>query len=95
VHVTAAHITTLITHAATDTNLVAQGYNLKRVSTHSLRAPGAMALKLQGVDDSLIMKIGRSMGLTFLTYIHSQISALNTGLATKMATRIHFINVAG
>jgi hypothetical protein len=54
-----------------------------------------MALKLQGVDDSLIMKIGRWTGLTFLTYIHSQIGALNTGLATKMASRIHFINVAG
>jgi hypothetical protein len=37
-----------------------------------------MALKLQGVDDSLIMKIGRWTGLTFLTYIHSQIGALNT-----------------
>jgi hypothetical protein len=57
---------------------------------------GAMALKLQGIDDSLIMKIGRWTGLTFLTYIHSQqIGALNTGLATKMAKRVHFINVAG
>jgi hypothetical protein len=53
-----------------------------------------MALKLQGVDDSLIMKIGRWTGLTFLTYIHSQIGALNTGPAAKMATCIHFINVA-
>jgi hypothetical protein len=95
VHVTAAHITTLITQAATDTNLVAQGYDLKQVSTHSLRTPGAMALTLQGVDDSLIMKIGCWTGLTFLTYIHSQIGALNTGLTTKMATRIHLINVAG
>ncbi len=95
VHITAPHITTLITQAATNTNLVAQGYDLKRVSTHSLRASGAMVLKLQGVHDSLIMKIGRWMGLTFLTYIHSQIGAPNTGLATKMATRIHFINDAG
>ena len=76
------------------TNLVAQGYDLKRVSTHSLRASGAMALKLQGVDDSLIMKLGRWTGLTFLTYIHSQIGALNTGLATRMAVRVHFVNVA-
>jgi hypothetical protein len=37
-----------------------------------------MALKLQGVDDSLIMKIGQWTGLTFLTYIHAQIGALNT-----------------
>jgi hypothetical protein len=94
-HVVASNITALIHQAALETNLVAQGYDLKRVSTHSLRASGAMALKLQGVDDSLIMKLGRWTGLTFLTYIHSQIGALNTGLATKMAVRVHFINVAG
>jgi hypothetical protein len=57
VHVVASNVTSLIQHAAIETNLVAQGYDLKRVSTHSLRASGAMALKLQGVDDSLIMKI--------------------------------------
>jgi hypothetical protein len=54
-----------------------------------------MALKLQGVDGSLIMKFGRWIGLTFLTYIHSQIGALNTGLATKMAAHLYFINIAG
>jgi hypothetical protein len=52
-----------------------------------------MALKLQGEADSTIMKIGRWSGTTFLTYIHSQIGAINAGLATRMATRIHFINV--
>jgi hypothetical protein len=93
VHVLASHVTALIHRAALDTNLTQQGYDLKRVGTHSLRASGAMALKLQGVDNSLIMKIGRWTGLTFLTYIHSQIGALNTGLAQRMATRIHFINV--
>jgi hypothetical protein len=94
-HVVAANITALVHQAASDTNLVAQGYDLKRIGTHSLRASGAMALKLQGVEDSLIMKIGRWTGLTFLTYIHSQIGALNTGLAQRMAIRIHFINVSG
>jgi integrase len=94
-HVAAPNITALVHQAARDTNLASQGYDLKRVSTHSLRASGAMALKLQGVDDSLIMKIGRWTGLTFLTYIHSQIGALNTGLAQRMATRVHFVNVAG
>jgi hypothetical protein len=94
-HVVAAHITALIKQAAIDTNLVAQGYDIQRVSTHSLRASGAMALKLQGVDDTLIMKLGRWTGLTFLTYIHSQIGALNTGLAQRMTIRISYINVAG
>jgi hypothetical protein len=95
IHVIAPNVTALIHLAATDTHLVAQGYELRRIGTHSLRASGAMALKLQGVDDSLIMKIGRWTGLTFLTYIHAQIGALNTGLAHRMATRIHFVNVAG
>ena len=54
-----------------------------------------MALKLQGVADSTIMKIGRWTGLTFLTYIHSQIGALNVGLADLMTTQVTFINVAG
>jgi hypothetical protein len=94
-HVVASNVTDLVHHTAQDTNLVAQGCDLKRVSTHLLRASGAMALKLQGIDDSLIMKIGRWTGLTFLTYIHLQIGALNTGLATQMTVCVHFINVAG
>jgi hypothetical protein len=40
-----------------------------------------------------IMKIGRWSCLTFLTYIHTQIGALNVGLAERMAIRVHFINV--
>ena len=94
IHVLDSNVTRLVHQAAADMNLVAQGYELRQIGTHSLRASGAMALKLQGVDDSLIMKIGRWTGLTFLTYIHSQIGALNTGLASRMATRIHFVNVA-
>jgi hypothetical protein len=35
-HITEAHITALVHQAVMDTNLVAQGYELKRVSTHSL-----------------------------------------------------------
>jgi hypothetical protein len=54
-----------------------------------------MALKLQSVDNLLIMRIGQWMRLAFLTYIHYEIGALNTGLVTKMATHIQFINVAG
>jgi hypothetical protein len=68
---------------------------MSRIGTHSLRASGAMALKLQGVSNSTIMKISRWTGLTFLTYIHAQIGALNAGLSQQMATRIHFVNVGG
>jgi hypothetical protein len=93
-YVRAQNVTDLVKLAARATNLVAQGYDLKRVGTHSLRASGAMALKLQGTADTTIMRIGRWRGLTFMTYIHSQIGALNVGLATRMARRVHYINVA-
>jgi hypothetical protein len=94
VHIIAPDVTALVHQAANDTNLVAQGYAIRRIGTHSLQTLGTMALKLQGVDDSLIMKIGHWTGLTFLTYIHAQIGALNTGLTQRMATQIHFVNVA-
>jgi hypothetical protein len=94
-HVIAKNVKALVHRAAVETNLPAQGYDQNRIVTHLLRASGAMVLKLQGTDNSLIMKIGRWTGLTFLTYIHAQIGALNTGLAQRMSTRIHFVNVAG
>lgn len=93
IHVLSGDITRLVKHGATATNLAAEGYDLKRVNTHSLRASGAMALKLQGVADSTIMKIGRWTGLTFPTYIHAQIGALNIGLAEQMAAHVRFVNV--
>jgi hypothetical protein len=31
---------------------------MKRIDAHALRASGAMALKLNGVDAKIIMKIG-------------------------------------
>ena len=54
-----------------------------------------MSLKLQGVEDSTIMKIGRWTGLTFLTYIHAQIGALNAGIAQRMAIQVDFVNIGG
>jgi hypothetical protein len=93
IHVVASNVTSLIHLTARDTHLIAQGYVIRRIGTHSLRASGDMALKLNGVSDSTIMKVGRWTGLTFLTYIHSQIGALHTGLSQRMSTRIHFKNV--
>jgi hypothetical protein len=59
VHVVATNVTAPLIHqAALDTNLVAQGYGLRCLGNHSLRASGAMALKLNGINDSLIMKFG-------------------------------------
>lgn len=94
-HVTASAILVAVRVAAVRSNLPAKGYDLKRVGAHSLRASGAMALRLNGYSGDEIMKIGRWRGLTFLTYIHSQIGALTQGVSTRMARRITFINVAG
>ena len=41
-----------------------------------------------------IMKLGRWTNNTFLTCIHAQIGALTVGVATAMATLLHFCNVA-
>jgi hypothetical protein len=64
------------------------------VGVHSLRAGGAMALKLHGESDTTIMKHGRWSGLTFLQYIHNQIGHLSKDLSKKMATPIPFKNIA-
>ena len=64
------------------------------IGVHSLRAGGAMALKLNGVSDTIIMKMGRWSSLTFLMYIHNQIGHLSTDLSAKMRTRTPFLNIA-
>ncbi len=73
--------------------LLTQGYTLNRISSHSLRAGGAMAMKLSGASDSTIMRVGRWSSLTYLTYIHLQIGALTAGLSKLMATQVRFQNV--
>jgi hypothetical protein len=95
VHVVAGDILVAVRAAAVRSNLPAKGYKLDRIGAHSLRASGAMALRLNNYSGDEIMKIGRWRCTTFLTYIHSQIGALNAGVATKMARMISFINVAG
>jgi hypothetical protein len=95
-HVVADHILKAVRAAAMQTGLVQHaGYTLDRIGAHSLRASGAMALKLNGYSAEDIMKIGRWTSTTFLTYIHSQIAALNQGIAADMSRRIAFHNVGG
>ena len=86
-------INTAVRWGAAKDGLLTKGYTLDRVSSHSLRAGGAMALKLNGVSSEVIMRVGRWTSLTYLTYIHTQIGALYTGLSEKMATEIMFQNV--
>ena len=70
-------VTIAVRWGATYDCLMAKGYTVDRVSSHSLRAGGAMAMKLSGATDSTIMRIGRWTSLTYLTYIHSQIGVLS------------------
>ncbi len=78
---------------ATADQLTSRGYTFDRVSSHSLRAGRAMAMRLSGASDSTIMRVGRWSSLTYLTYIPSQIGALTAGVAWKMSTAFRFQNV--
>ncbi len=64
------------------------------IGAHSLRAGGAVALRLHGYDDTTIMKFGRWTSTTFLMYIHNQIAHLSQGISQKMSRPLPFINIA-
>ena len=70
-----------------------KGYDNNRIGSHSIRASGAMALKLQGVDDTLIQKLGRWSSDTYKRYIRPQIAGLTAGLSTLMTVRLSFHQV--
>ena len=92
-HVHDTHITIALRHGAAHAGLYFAGYSRDRISSHSLRASGAMALKLNGADDTTIQKLGRWSSRTFLMYIHTQISAYAAGWSQKMTKSIPFIHV--
>jgi hypothetical protein len=78
---------------ATYDGLMTKAYTLTRISSHSLRAGGAMAMKLSGALDSIIMRVMQWMSLMYLTYIHMQIGTLTAGLAWRMSMAFTFQNV--
>ena len=80
--------------AVKDLNLHRQGIDPDLVGAHSLRAGGAMALKLHGYNDTTIMKMGRWTSLTFLMYIHTQIAHLGKDIAKDMSEELPFLNIA-
>ena len=86
-------ITIAVRWGALNDNLLERGYTLDRVSSHSLRAGGAMALKLAGATTDTIMRMGRWTSNTYMTYIHAQIGALAKGLAWRMSSQHTFHNV--
>lgn len=93
--VKADEITKAIKRAAGAIGLYQLGYTPDDVSSHSLRAGGAMAMHLNGVDAITIRKMGRWKSDTFLMYIHEQISAFAEGVSLKMSNHIPFRHIAG
>jgi hypothetical protein len=94
-HVLASHINTAVKEAARALNLHLCGFSADLVSSHSLRAGGAMAMKLNGEDRDTIRKQGRWSSDTFLMYIHEQIAAFSSGISKRMSRHIPFINLKG
>jgi integrase len=94
-HVLPSHINTTVKDAVRALNLHMCGFTAAFVSSHSLRAGGAMAMKLNGEDRDTIRKQGRWSSDTFLMYIHEQIAAFSTGISKRMSRHIPFINLKG
>ena len=93
--ITYARINSTLKRAAGEIGLYQLGYAEADVSSHSLRAGGAMAMHLNGIDPNTIQKMGRWKSRTFLMYIHEQISAFATGVSIKMSNHIPFRHIAG
>ena len=92
--VTPKRVNDAIRTAAGAIGLWEMGYQPRQVSSHSLRAGGAMALHLHGVDITTIKKLGRWTSKTFEDYIHIQISSFSSGLSVQMAHNIPFQQIA-
>jgi hypothetical protein len=94
-HIRATDINANVKNAVKALGLESAGFTARLVSSHSLRAGGAMAMKLNGADRDTIRKQGRWSSDTFLMYIHEQIAAFSSRLATQMSKHIPFINIRG
>ena len=92
--VESSHIVAIVRLAAKSLKLQIQGIDPDLIGAHSLRAGGAMALKIWGYKDSTIRKFGRWSSDTWQMYIHSQIAQLYEGVAEKMSQHIPFKNIA-
>ena len=85
---------TSIREAVIELNLHNKGIAPNLIGVHSLRAGGAMALKMNGASDTTIMKQGRWRSLTFLQYIHNQIAHLSKDISSNMSKKLPFQNIA-
>lgn len=91
----ARDINNAIKEAAMVTGLGKSRFSRKSVSSHSLRAGGAMAMHLNGINRDTIQKIGWWSSDTFLMHIHEQISAVSNGVSKRVATEIGWHNIEG
>jgi hypothetical protein len=91
----AGDINKLVKTAVCLLGLDKKGFPPECISSHSLRAGGAMAMHLNNIDRDKIRKQGRWSSDTFLMYIHEQISAFSAGLAMQMSTEIGWHNIDG
>ena len=94
-YVHSSHINTQVKDLVEQLGYTSCGFDRRSVSSHSLRAGGAMAMKLNNIDRDTIKKFGRWSSDTFLMYIHEQISAFSAGVSKKMTNNIKFHNIAG
>ena len=92
-HVTATMVNKTLKTAVTALHLEQNGITTDMVSSHSLRAGGATAMKMHGYSDTRIQKMGRWRGATFLQYIHHQIQAFSKGISRKMNKEIKHFNI--
>ena len=93
-HINSQFLIKHIRKTITELDLSKNGIDPDLVGVHSLRAGGAMAMKLHGFSDTEIMKHGRWQSLTFLMYIHNQIAHLSVNISEKMNTPLPFLNIA-
>ncbi len=91
--VSATQVLRAVRHGAELDGLESNGFDLDRIGTHSLRAGGAVALRLAGYDDVTIRKLGRWSSDTFLIYIRNQIGNLAAGISSAMANTLTYHNV--
>ena len=93
-HLTSDDMNKAVQFTVAQLNTHDQGFNSKNVGSHLLRAGGAMAAKLNGINRDTIKKMGRWSLDTFLMHIHEQTAHLSHGVAQKMSTRLPFRNIA-
>jgi hypothetical protein len=93
-HVLSKHVSQVLQRAAFRTTIWMEGFALNRIGPHSIRASGAMALYLNSITEKQICILGQWKSQTWLTYIHTQISAILAGKSRIMSQPGVFHNIA-